>query len=97
MPIGSSGADSKLGRVPEITEDRFPWPPASATGVGSLPGTDPLEALRVVFGELPDLPHLTELPGRGPGADLTGRTAALLIDLPVELTPTGWRFAGPSG
>jgi hypothetical protein len=83
--------------VPEITEDRFPWPPASATGVGSLPGTDPLEALRLVFGELPDLPHLAELPARGPGADLTGRTAALLVDLPVELTPAGWRFAGRPG
>jgi hypothetical protein len=83
--------------VPEITEDRFPWPPACATGVGSLPGTDPLEELRLVFGELPDLPHLAELPGRGPGADLTGRTAALLVDLPVELTPAGWRFAGRPG
>jgi hypothetical protein len=83
--------------VPEITEDRFPWPPASATGVGSLPGTDPEEALRLVFGELPDLPHLAELPARGPGADLTGRTAALLVDLPVELTPAGWRFAGRPG
>jgi len=83
--------------VPEITEERFPWPPASATGVGSLPGTDPLEALRQVFGELPDLPHLPELPARGPGADLTGRTAALLVDLPVELTPAGWRFAGRPG
>src|SRR5690348_8217175 len=88
------GLDSKLGRVPDITEERFPWPPASATGVGSLPGTDPLEAQRLVFGELPDLPHLPELPARGPGADLTGRTAALLVDLPVELTPGGWRFAG---
>ena len=78
--------------MPEITEERFPWPPASATGVGSLPGTDPVEALRLVFGELPDLPHLAELPDRGPGADLTGRTAALLVDLPVELTPAGWRF-----
>jgi hypothetical protein len=83
--------------VPEITEERFPWPPASATGVGSLPGTDPLEALRLVFGELPDLPHLPELPARGPGADLTGRTAALLVDLPVELTPAGWRFSGRPG
>jgi len=83
--------------VPEITEERFPWPPASATGVGSLPGTDPLEAVRLVFGELPDLPHLPELPARGPGADLTGRTAALLVDLPVELTPAGWRFAGRPG
>jgi hypothetical protein len=83
--------------VPEIAEERFPWAPASATGVGSLPGADPLEAMRLVFGELPDLPHLAELPARGPGADLTGRTAALLIDLPVELTPTGWRFATRPG
>jgi hypothetical protein len=83
--------------VPEITDNRYPWPQASATGVGSLPGADPLEAMRLVFGELPDLPHLAELPARGPGADLTGRTAALLIDLPVELTPTGWRFATRPG
>ncbi len=81
----------------EIAEDRYPWPPASATGVGSLPGTDPLEAMRLVFGELPDLPHLAELPARGPGAGLTGRTAALLVDLPVELTPTGWRFTARPG
>ena len=83
--------------MPEITEDRFPWPAATATGVGSLPGTDPLEALRLIFDELPDLPHLVELPARGPGADLTGRTAALLVDLPVELTPTGWRFTARPG
>ena len=62
-----------------------------------MPGTDPAEAMRIVLGELPDLPHLAELPARGPGADLTGRTAALLIDLPVETTPTGWRFAGRPG
>jgi len=83
--------------VPEITEDRFPWPPGSATGIGSLPGTEPVEAMRLVFGELPDLPHLAELPARGPGADLTGRTAALLVDLPVELTPGGWRFTSRPG
>jgi hypothetical protein len=83
--------------VPEITEERFPWPAAAATGVGSLPGTDPVEAMRLVFGELPDLPHLAELPARGPGADLTGRTAAMLVDLPVELTPGGWRFTARPG
>ena len=79
------------------TASRFPWPPGCATGIGSMPGTDPAEAMRIVLGELPDLPHLAELPARGPGADLTGRTAALLIDLPVETTPTGWRFAGRPG
>jgi len=83
--------------VPEISKDRFPWPPASATGVGSLPGTDPAEASRLIFGELPDLPYLAELPARGPGAELTGRATALLVDLPAELTPTGWRFAARPG
>jgi len=83
--------------VPEITQNGFPWPLASATGVGSLPGTDPAEALRLVFGELPDLPHLIELPARGPGAALTGRAAALLVDMPAELTPSGWRFTTRPG
>jgi Cobalamin-independent synthase, Catalytic domain len=79
------------------TGTRFPWPPGCATGAGSLPGPDPAEAMRILLGELPDLPHLAELPARGAGADLTGRTAALLVDLPVETAPTGWRFAARPG
>lgn len=71
------------------------WGPA--TGIGSLPGTDPVEALRVVTGELPDFAHLPELPGRGAGADLVGRSAALLVDLAVELTPAGWRLVPRRG
>jgi hypothetical protein len=71
------------------------WGPA--TGVGSLPLPDPAEALRVVLGELPEFPHLPELPGRGAGADLVGRTAALLVDLAVELTPAGWRLVPRPG
>jgi len=62
-----------------------------------MPGTDPAEAMRVVAGELPDFPYLPELPDRGPGADLTGRTAALLVDMPVEVTPRGWRLAERAG
>jgi methionine synthase II (cobalamin-independent) len=62
-----------------------------------MPGTNPAEAMRVIAGELPDFPHLPELPDRGPGADLTGRTAALLIDIPVEVTPRGWRLAERPG
>ena len=27
-----------------------PWPTGSATGLGSLPGTDPAEAIRLVLG-----------------------------------------------
>jgi Cobalamin-independent synthase, Catalytic domain len=62
-----------------------------------MPGTDPAEAMRVVSGELPDFPHLAELPDRGPGAELTGRTAALLVDMPAEVTPRGWRLAERPG
>jgi Cobalamin-independent synthase, Catalytic domain len=56
-----------------------------------MPGTDPAEAANVVVGELPGMPHLPELPGRGLGADIIGRTAAMLVDLPVEVVPSGYR------
>ena len=69
----------------------------AATGVGSLPHSDPAEAMRTVVGELPDFAHLPELPGRGPGADLIGRSAALLVDLSVDLTPAGWRLVPRPG
>ncbi|MCW2694964.1 MAG: putative cobalamin-independent methionine synthase [Modestobacter sp.] len=80
-------------------EDDGPAPPrwGPASGVGSLPGTDPVEALRLVTGELPDFAHLPELPARGPGADLIGRTAALLVDISVDLTPAGWRLVARPG
>jgi methionine synthase II (cobalamin-independent) len=67
------------------------WRTGTATGVGSLPGEDPAEAARLVLGEL-SVPHLPELPGRGPHADLAGRGAALLHDLHVDLQPSGWRM-----
>ncbi|WP_248813288.1 methionine synthase [Frankia sp. AgPm24] len=68
------------------------WPLGAATGVGSLPGTDAAEAQKLVFDELPDLPHLPELPERGPGAGLLGRSGAILLELPVDLQPAGWRL-----
>lgn len=75
--------------------------PAAATGIGSLPGTDSHEWSRTIAGELPDFPHVPELPARGPGADLIGRTMALLAevapDLAVETTPVGWRLADAPG
>jgi methionine synthase II (cobalamin-independent) len=69
----------------------------AASGVGSLPGTDPTEALRLITGELPDFPHLPELPQRGAGSDMIGRTAALLVDIAVDLTPAGWRLVSRPG
>lgn len=75
--------------------------PAAATGIGSLPGTDSREWSLTIAGELPAFPHVPELPDRGPGADMVGRTAGLLAevapDLAVETTPAGWRFSGSPG
>ncbi len=65
-----------------------------ATGVGSLPGTDPVEAVQLVVGELPDLPHLPELPERGATASMTGRGLALVAELGADLQPAGWRLTG---
>lgn len=73
------------------------WQPGAVTGIGSLPGTDVVEAARLVFGELPDLPHVPELPGRGAGADMIGRTAALLVDMPVEIVVGEWRLTAHAG
>jgi hypothetical protein len=75
----------------------FPWPAGAATGIGSLPGTDIAEAQRIVFGELPGLPHLAELPARGPGADMIGRSAGFLVELPVQLYAGRWQMAPRPG
>lgn len=80
-----------------MTGRRQPWRAGAATSIGSLPGTDILEATRLVFGELPDLPYLPELPGRGAGADMIGRAVALLVDLPTEIVPSGWRLTARGG
>ncbi len=95
----SAGSAAGLARLWFVSSDAqsYPWAAGSATGVGSMPGTDPTQACAVVMGELPQFPYLPELPGRGVGADIIGRTASLLVDLPVETTPRGWKFATHSG
>lgn len=76
----------------------------AVSGIGSWPGTDIREALRVVrdlHTELPDgitgIPYLPELPARGPGADMVGRSAHLLVGLPVGVQPQGWRMVDHPG
>jgi methionine synthase II (cobalamin-independent) len=71
-----------------------------STGVGSHPGTDArdyAEAVRIVLGEVPILPYLPELPGRGPHGSITGRGCAVLSELGVDLQPAGWRLTKSSG
>jgi hypothetical protein len=69
----------------------------AATGVGSMPGTDAREAAKTATGALEQLPHLPELPARGPGADMIGRSAGLLVELFVQTEPSGWRFTDRPG
>lgn len=78
--------------------------PAAITTVGSMPGTSVREAVAMVVDSCAGgdgVPHLPELPARGPGADLVGRTTGLLAsvapDLATETTPAGWRFADAPG
>jgi hypothetical protein len=73
-----------------------------AGGVGSWPGTSAREAVRTVRDLLLDddglgRPYLPETPARGPGADLVGRAAGMLVDLPVDLQPSGWRLVDRPG
>ena len=74
---------------------------AGVTGVGSLPGTDYPAAVRLVFDTLGSvdngLPHLPELPARGPWAGLIGRACGLLVDLPVSFDAGVWRLSDATG
>jgi methionine synthase II (cobalamin-independent) len=71
-----------------------------ATGVGSMPGTEPADhrdAVNLVLEAVPRLPFLPELPGRGPHGDLTGRALAVMADLGADLQPAGWRLTDAPG
>ncbi|WHM30644.1 methionine synthase [Streptomyces sp. BPPL-273] len=68
-----------------------------ATGVGSLPGDDAREAVKTSTGTFEDFPFLPELPARGPGADMIGRTAGMLVELYARVEPSGWRLGDRPG
>jgi len=71
---------------------------ATASGVGSWPGTAARQAAGVVVGELADaMAHIVELPARGVGADLLGRAGALLIDVAIDTMPRGYRITARPG
>ncbi|MFE7774643.1 methionine synthase [Streptomyces sp. NPDC057445] len=78
-----------------MNDDTFVWAPA--TGVGSMPGGDAREAARTVTGSFEDFPYLPELPARGPGADMIGRTIGLLVEMYAHVEPSGWRVSDRPG
>ncbi|UVJ38342.1 hypothetical protein [Arthrobacter sp. CJ23] len=71
----------------------------SATALGPWPGTDAVEAARIIRGELgsPHLPFIAELPERGVGSDALGRTASLLVEMAIDVQPHGWRLVDRPG
>ncbi|MCA4132292.1 hypothetical protein [Arthrobacter sp. M4] len=77
----------------------LPRDQVTATAHGPWPGSDPLEAIRIVRGELgtPHLPFLPEFPDRGVGSDAVGRTACLLEELAIDVQPHGWRLVDKPG
>ncbi|MEU6292845.1 methionine synthase [Streptomyces sp. NPDC015140] len=77
----------------ENSQPRF----GPATGVGSLPGDDAREAVKTATGTFEDFPFLPELPARGPGADMIGRTAGMLVELYARVEPSGWRLGDRPG
>jgi len=71
---------------------------ATASGIGSWPGTVARQAAGVIVGELAGaLAHIVELPARGVGADVLGRAGALLIDVAIDTVPRGYRIAARPG
>lgn len=78
-------------------EPEFVLPEGAATGIGSMPGGDAREAARVAVEAVGGLPFLPELPARGPGADMIGRTLGMLVELYARVEPSGWRFGDRPG
>ena len=65
-----------------------------------MPGGDAREAAKTVTGSFADgqgMPYLAELPARGPGADMTGRTIGLLVEMFGHVEPSGWRISDRPG
>jgi methionine synthase II (cobalamin-independent) len=70
---------------------------ALATGIGSMPGTDFAESLRLVMGEVGNFVYVPELPARGVHAGMIGRSLAVLEGLDADLQPDGWRIGVGEG
>lgn len=96
MAARPPGRPTQAGYPSGVSNDLH-LPPATGTGVGSMPGTDAREAARVATEAPQGIAFLPELPARGPGADMMGRTLGLLVELYAQLEPSGWRLADRPG
>jgi hypothetical protein len=74
------------------------------SGTGPWPGTEPLEAQQTVLGDVADvpdgvdgLPWTVRLTERGPYGSAAAHALGLLVDMPAELGPHGWRLADHPG
>ncbi len=74
------------------------------SGVGPWPGDDQMEAQSAVTGELAEthepavgMPWAVRLPDRGAEHSAVAAGLGLLLDLPAELGPHGWRLADRPG
>ncbi|MFE7631089.1 hypothetical protein [Kocuria sp. NPDC057446] len=74
-------------------------PGVVGTALGAMPGTDVVESVTLLRGELgaPHISFLPLLPARGPAADPVARTAAVLDELYADQQPHGLRVSGVPG
>lgn len=62
-----------------------------------MPGGNFVDNLQIVLGEVGNLPYVPELPDRGVGAEMIGRTLGLVKALGIDLQPAGWRLTDAAG
>lgn len=62
-----------------------------------MPGGDARKSAKTVTGSFEDFPFLPELPARGPGADMLGRTLGMLVEMYAHVEPSGWRVSDRPG
>ncbi|WP_370829725.1 hypothetical protein [Kocuria sediminis] len=88
-----------MSRSPDPRRTDPDVPHVVGTALGAMPGTDVVETVTLLRGELgaPHLSFLPSLPARGPAADPVARTAAVLDELHADRQPHGLRVSGVPG
>jgi hypothetical protein len=88
--------EERISQLVDANQTAF-VPEGTATGIGSLPFTDPEAALDLIFAELPDIPHWPQLPRRSEKEHFVHQFLQPLTDCGM-LTAEGRRWIfDPSG